>query len=218
MTFVNVGQGDCCYIRKNNKVIFIDTGGLSYKDVATSSLIPFLKKKRVYDIDLVITTHEDYDHTGALSILQQNFTIKECINDASLFPIDIDGIHFTNYNTFFTNKSDDNDKSLVIGFRLFNTDFLIMGDAPIEVEKQMIKTYKSIPCDILKVGHHGSDTSTCDEFVKFISPKEAVLSVGRNRYGHPSKKVINILEKNNVKVRSTLEEGSITYTSYTFAL
>ena len=218
VTFINVGQGDSCLITHRYTSILIDTGGSIYRDIANDCLIPYFKSERIYDIDLVITTHEDYDHMGALSTLKQNFTVKEWINDASKFPIDIDGIRFVNYNTFYTERSDDNDKSLVIGFRLFNTDFLIMGDAPIEVEKQMIKTYKSIPCDILKVGHHGSDTSTCDEFVKFISPKEAVLSVGRNRYGHPSKKVINILEKNNVKVRSTLEEGSITYTSYTFAL
>ena len=218
VTFINVGQGDACLITHQYTSILIDTGGSLYNDIANDCLIPYFKSERIYDIDLVITTHEDYDHMGALSTLKQNFTVKEWINDASKFPIDIDGIRFVNYNTFYTERSDDNDKSLVIGFRLYNTDFLIMGDAPIEVEKQMIKTYKSIPCDILKVGHHGSDTSTCDEFVKFISPKEAVLSVGRNRYGHPSKKVINILEKNNVKVRSTLEEGSITYSSYTFAL
>ncbi|MBO4285960.1 MAG: MBL fold metallo-hydrolase, partial [Bacilli bacterium] len=215
VTFINVGQGDACLITHQYTSILIDTGGSLYNDIANDCLIPYFKSERIYDIDLVITTHEDYDHMGALSTLKQNFTVKEWINDASKFPIDIDGIRFVNYNTFYTERSDDNDKSLVIGFRLYNTDFLIMGDAPIEVEKQMIKTYKSIPCDILKVGHHGSDTSTCDEFVKFISPKEAVLSVGRNRYGHPSKKVIDILNKNNVKIRSTMEEGSITYTSYT---
>ena len=218
VTFINVGQGDACLITHQYTSILIDTGGSLYNDIANDCLIPYFKSERIYDIDLVITTHDDYDHMGALSALKENFTVKERINDASMFPIDIDGIRFVNYNTFYTDKSDDNDKSLVIGFRLFNTDFLIMGDAPIEVEKQMIKIYKSIPCDILKVGHHGSSTSTCDEFVKFISPKEAVLSVGRNRYGHPSQKVIDILNKNNVKIRSTMEEGSITYTSYTFAL
>ena len=218
VTFINVGQGDACLITHRYTSILIDTGGSIYNDIANDCLIPYFKSQRIYDIDLVITTHEDYDHMGALASLQQNFTVKEYINDAKKFPIDIDGIHFTNYNTFYTDKSEDNDKSLVIGFRLFNTDFLIMGDAPIDVEKQMIKTYSSVPCDILKVGHHGSNTSTCDEFVKFVSPKEAVLSVGRNRYGHPSQKVIDILDKNNVVIRSTLKEGSITYSSYTFAL
>ena len=107
----------------------------------------------------------------------------------------------------------------MIGFSLSNVDFLIMGDAPISIEKQMMKKYRHIPCDILKVGHHGSDTSTSDEFVKFLSPKEAIISAGKNnKYGHPHKSVIQTLKNNNVKIRSTFIEGSISYTYYSFAL
>ena len=218
VTFINVGQGDSCLISHRFHTVLIDTGGSIYQDIGKDCLIPFFKSQRMYSIDLLITTHEDYDHMGAASTLKENFVVKNHITDYQNFPIEYNGITFTNYNTFSALWEEDNDKSLVIGFKLFNTDFLIMGDAPIKIEKEMIKTYKSIPCDILKAGHHGSNTSTCDEFVKFVSPKEAVLSVGRNNYGHPHKKVINILNNNHVKIRSTLDEGSISYTSYSFAL
>lgn len=218
VTFINVGQGDCCLITHQFTSVLIDTGGSIYTDIGKDCLIPYFKSQRIYNIDLVITTHDDYDHMGALASLKENFTVKNYIKEAEMFPIDIGGLHFTNYNTFTALHKEENDSSLVIGFRLFNTDFLITGDAPIAVEKEIIKTYKDVPCDILKVGHHGSDTSTCDEFVKFLSPKEAVISVGRNKYGHPSKKVINTLTNNHVRIRSTLEEGSISYTSYSFAL
>ena len=218
VTFINVGQGDACLITHKYTSILIDTGGSIYTDIATECLIPYFKSRRLYDIDLVITTHDDYDHMGALASLREHFTVKDYIKEKEKFPIDINGLRFTNYNTFFTSTSEENDKSLVIGFNLFNTDFLIMGDAPIKVEKEIIKNYKYVPCDILKVGHHGSNTSTCDEFIEFISPKEAIISVGRNYYGHPHKSVLDTLKKNNVKIRTTKQEGSISYISYRFAL
>lgn len=216
VTFINVGQGDCCLITHKYTSVLIDTGGSIYTDIGKECLIPYFKSRRIYDIDLVITTHDDYDHMGALASLKENFVVKDYIKEASKFPLNYNGISFTNYNNYYSSTNDDNDKSLVIGFNLFNIDFLIMGDAPIKVEKEMIKNYKSIPCDILKAGHHGSNTSTCDEFVKFVSPKEAIISVGRNNYDHPHKSVLDILKKNNVIIRSTLLEGSITYSSFAF--
>ena len=218
VTFINVGQGDSCLISHRYHTVLIDTGGSIYQDIATECLIPFFKSQRIYSIDLLITTHDDYDHMGAASSLMEHFTVKNYITDYQSFPIEYNGMTFTNYNTFSTLWNEDNDKSLVIGFSLGNTNYLIMGDAPIKIEEEMIKTYKSIPCDVLKVGHHGSDTSTSDKFIKSISPKEAVISVGKNKYGHPSKKVITTLEDNHVKIRSTMTEGSISYTSYSFAL
>jgi len=219
VTFINVGQGDSCLITHKYTSVLIDTGGSIYTDIGQECLIPYFKSRRIYDIDLVITTHDDYDHMGALASLENHFTVKNYIKEVDKFPIDIGGIHFTNYNTFLTSSSEENDKSLVIGFSLSNVDFLIMGDAPISVEKQMMKKYRQIPCDILKVGHHGSDTSTSDEFVKFLSPKEAIISAGKNnKYGHPHKSVIQTLKNNNVKIRSTFIEGSISYTYYSFAL
>lgn len=211
VSFINVGQGDSCLIRSGNVSVMIDTGGSLYTDIANDTLIPFLKKNRIYDLDLVITTHNDYDHSGALTELNKNFKIKNYVNDDDKFPISIGGITFTNYNNHIDELEDDNEKSLVIGFKIGKINYLIMGDASIEIEKNIIKEYKNIPCDVLKVGHHGSKTSTCKEFVGFLSPKEAIVSVGRNYYGHPDKEVIKILNSMNVTIRRTDLEGTISY-------
>ena len=216
VTFINVGQGDACLIRKQDTTILIDTGGNKYSDIATESLIPFLKKKRIYDIDLVITTHDDYDHSGALTSLKDNFIVKNYIKNAESFPLKCGGVELTNYN-IYGGGSDDNMNSLVIGFNLMHTSFLITGDAPIEIENKIMDDNRYIPCDVLKVGHHGSNTSTSDTFIKYLKPKEAIISVGKNNsYGHPHKSVLDILNRYHVTIKRTDELGTITYSNYIF--
>ena len=215
--FINVGQGDACLIRKGTTTILIDTGGLSYMDLAKESLVPFMQKKRIYNVDLVITTHNDYDHCGALDSLKENFYVKDVVTDVTSFPIDINGITLKNYNNHISEYGEDNEQSLVVGFHLVDKDFLIMGDAPTSVEKTIMSEYDHIDCDILKAGHHGSKTSTCDEFIQYLKPETAIISCGENnRYGHPHKSVIQILEKNNVEIRRTDIEGTITYKNAIF--
>ncbi len=216
VSFINVGQGDSCLIRKGTTTILIDTGGLTYTDLAKDSLIPFMQKQRIYNVDLVILTHDDFDHNGAYDSLEENFYVKNLVTEASSFPINVGGITFNNYNNH-TESGEDNNKSLVIGFHLGDKDFLITGDAPKEIENKMMREYDHIPCNILKVGHHGSNTSTSDAFIKYLSPKEGVISCGiNNRYGHPHKEVISILKNNNVLIRRTDIEGTITYRNYIF--
>ena len=87
VNFINVGQGDCTLIRNKNKTVLIDTGGLTYMDVANESLVPYLRKKRIYKIDAVIITHYDDDHCGALSSLMKSYSVKavydyNCVMDA----------------------------------------------------------------------------------------------------------------------------------------
>lgn len=212
VSFINVGQGDACLIRKGNTSVLIDTGGSTYKDIAKTTLIPFLEKNRIYRLDLVITTHDDFDHSGAFDSLKENFYIKQRITEATDFPISINGMNFYNYNNHIADFNEENDKSLVVGFSLMNKDFLIMGDAPIKVEQAIMKEYQRLNCDILKVGHHGSNTSTSEEFIKYLSPKTAIISCGKNnKYGHPHSKVINILKKYHVEILRTDEIGTITY-------
>ncbi|MCR5309217.1 MAG: MBL fold metallo-hydrolase [Bacilli bacterium] len=217
VSFINVGQGDCCLIRDGNNTVLIDTGGLAYKDLATSSLIPYFKRKRLYNIDCVFLTHDDYDHCGALDSLKEHFKVKNVIRKYDLFPIKIGKITFNNYNIFSYNSSEENDNSLVIGFSICKLNFLVTGDAPIEIENKIMEKYSNIPCDILKVGHHGSKTSTSDSFVKYLSPKEAVISCGKNnKYGHPNDSVIKILNNNGVVIKRTDILGTITYSNYKF--
>ena len=87
-----------------------------------------------------------------------------------------------------------------------------MGDAPSYVEKEIIKNEAEIKCDILKVGHHGSNTSTCEDWLKYLSPKEAIISCGKNnKYGHPNKEVVSLLSKYKIKIHRTDLEGTIVY-------
>ena len=211
--FINVGQGDSTLIRVKNQTILIDTGGSLYKDIADDVLIPYLRSKRIYNIDLLITTHDDFDHSGAAYLLCENFKVRNYVSSYKDFPIDVGNLRLENYNIYPELWKDDNDKSLVIGFNLFSKYFLIMGDAPIKIEKEIIKNNPNFNADVLKIGHHGSDTSTCKEFLDSISPKEAIVSVGKNYYGHPNKKVINLLNSKKIKIHRTDFEGTIVYSS-----
>ena len=95
-----------------------------------------------------------------------------------------------------------------------NYSFLFTGDAGVNRERDILEEYDLESIDFLKVGHHGSKTSTCDEFIKYLSPKEAIISCGgKNKYGHPHKEIIERLKKYNVKIRRTDEEGTICYFS-----
>lgn len=217
ISFINVGQGDATLIRYKNDAVLIDTGGLSYMDVAKESLIPFFKKKKIYDLDLIITTHNDYDHSGALEGLINNFKVKRYVNTASKFPIKIGNMVFNNLNKWVTEQKDENDRSLIIQFNLMDLNFLIMGDASKQIERKIINDNKKIKIDVLKVGHHGSKTSSSNEFIKFLSPRIAIISCGKNNYyGHPDKDVIAILKRNNVIIRRTDLEGTITFCKYLY--
>ncbi len=210
--FINVGQGDATLIRRKDTSILIDTGGQKNMDIAKESLIPFFKKHQIYDIDLLITTHDDFDHSGGVDSLIKNFTVKRYEKDYKSFPISIGGITLTNYNVYPDLWKDENDSSLVIGFKSKEYHYLIMGDAPKKIETQIMKDHASIPCDILKVGHHGSNTSSSEAFIKYLSPNVGVISCGKkNRYGHPHSDVLAILTRYKVQIRRTDLEGTITY-------
>lgn len=217
VNFINVGQGDCTLIRNQNKVALIDTGGLSYMDVANESLIPYLKKKRIYKIDMVFITHYDYDHSGALEELKKNYKVNNVYDYTSIFPVSMGDITFNNYN-YYASSNDENEKSLVVGFHNANKDFVIMGDAPISIEKEIIKHHSSVPCDILKVGHHGSNTSSSEEWIKYLTPEEAIISCGKNnKYKHPHKEVVNLLNKYKIKIHRTDLEGTIVYKQFSLS-
>lgn len=210
--FINVGQGDSTLIRNKDKTILIDTGGNLYNDIALNCLIPFFKKEKIYDIDYLIITHDDYDHSGAKESLKENFTIKNELNYSS-FPLTIDDINIQNLNPYssFIDKGE-NDSSLVLYFNFLNLDFLLMGDASKVIENNILNEVSYLNVDILKVGHHGSSTSTSYNFIKTIKPKEAIISCGKNnKYGHPSIEVINILSYFDVNIRRTDIEGTIVY-------
>ena len=212
VSFIDVGQGNSCLIHTGMTTIMIDTGGNIYQDIAKDTLIPFLKKNQIYDIDYLITTHDDYDHSGAKESLINNYKVKKYIDNYQSFPIYIGGLNLINYNIYKDLWIEENDSSLVISFVIHNKTFLIMGDAPIIIEKEIIKDHPELDCDYLLVGHHGSNTSSDSSFIKQVSPIEAIISCGyNNKYGHPHDSVLKTLRKEGIKIRRTDLDGTIAY-------
>lgn len=210
--FINVGQGDSTLLKVNGENILIDTGGSLYNDLAVNTLIPFFRKNKVYQIDRVYITHYDNDHYFALDSLKKNFRVKK-IYDYNNFDSSLSNeFKIYNLNKNISNYVDENSRSLILYFVLGDLSFLLMGDSPKEVELDLISNYPCLTADILKVGHHGSNTSTHEKFIQHINPKEAIISCGENNiYHHPNDEVLKILEKNNVNIRRTDIEGTISY-------
>ena len=205
--FLNVGQGDCSvFIIPNSKdAILVDTGGNKYSDVATKKIIPFLESKGINKLRRVIITHDDFDHNGALNSLKENFAVEEVIETSNIKEINIGNAVFKNLNV---NEKRDNDGSIVLlgeygGYRL-----LLMGDASKYIEKKIVFDVGDI--DIVKIGHHGSNTSSDYEFLDRINGKIAIISVGKNNgYGHPHQEVLGNLYDLGYVVLRTDENNNI---------
>lgn len=229
ITFLDVGQGDSTIIIfPFGKTILIDTGGnyMSKSSIVENKTIPYLNSLGINKIDLVILTHGDYDHVGEFKNLKNNIKIdKVLINKGDINDIEKDIIKYKNvekvnnsYNfygydlLFLNNKiyNDENENSIVTYLNIKNKNILLMGDADKKVEQNIIKEYNLPKMDILKVGHHGSKTSSDVNFIKQINPSYSVISVGKNnRYGHPNKEVLQLLS--NTNILRTDETGSIKF-------
>jgi competence protein ComEC len=212
VSFINVGQGDAILIRDGWTSVMIDTGGSLYIDMATEVDIPYFRKNGIYDIDCLIASHGDFDHIGAAPSLKKNFRVKNYVDDAAFFPLDVGNLHFENLNTY--GYEEENDSSLVLSLDFMNKKWIFTGDAPSLVEKRIVKDNPNLDCDVLKLGHHGSKTSSCLEFLQALTPEVAIISVGeKNTYGHPNDEVLERLDSLGIPYRRTDLEGSITFSS-----
>lgn len=197
----------------------------------SSNTLTFLKSLGVTKLDALIISHGDYDHMGEALNIVSKFPVKQVIfnqgevNDLeqSLITVlnqkripytqDIETLKFSNTTLQFlttTLTTDENTNSLIIYMYLAGYTFLFMGDADINNEEEIIRNYNITNIDILKVGHHGSRTSTSTTFIETIKPKYAIISAGRNnRYGHPHAEVLTTLASTTV-LRTDLQ-GSIAF-------
>ena len=201
VVMIDVGQGDCFLIQQpfNQGNILIDTGGLRNKDLASLTLVPYLRSQGIFKLDYVFISHDDFDHCGAYESLSNQIeiehTVKEYQEEMKIGKVKIEMLKSDISN------DDNNDKSLVIKATINNLVYLFTGDASSIVEKDLIKKYPDLKVDILKVSHHGSATGTCSEFLETIKPKAALISCGKdNRYGHPSDIVLTRLEDYDIKI------------------
>ena len=234
---LDVSQGDSTLIHVANKTVLIDSGGtITYKNKSPSLVtdnvtIPTLKSLGIRKIDYLITTHGDYDHMGEAKNIVNNIKVENVIfNCGSYNNLEkslikhlksknisyyscIKELNLSSYKLqFLTTKvyDNENDNSNVIYLKYNNYKFLFMGDAGIDKEKDILEKYNLKDIDVLKVGHHGSNTSSSKTFIDHINPKYSVISVGKNnRYGHPNKEVLNNL--NNSKIYRTDQDGSIMF-------
>ena len=196
-----------------------------------SEIIPFMKSIGIKKLNYLILSHGDYDHMGEAINLVNNFKVEKVIfncgeyNDLEkelikvldkkkikYYPcirelnIDKNKLYFLQTKEY----DNENDNSNVIYTELNGYKFIFMGDAGVEKEKDIIGKYNLYNIDVLKVGHHGSKTSSSKYFIDNINPKYSIISVGKNnRYGHPNKEVLTNLEQS--KIYRTDQDGSIMF-------
>ena len=216
----SVGEADTHLIRfpYNKTNILIDTGENQTK--ITSEIIPSLKSIGVKKIDYLIITHGDKDHLGGASSLINNFKVKKVILNCGTYnELEetlikelkqkqikyyncIKELNINNQKIYFLNTKEydnENNNSSVIYFTYNHIKFLFMGDAEKEKELDIIDKYNIKDVTFLKVGHHGSDTSSNKDFITIINPKYSLISVGKNnRYNHPKETVLNTLKKSQI--------------------
>ena len=207
VTMINVGQGDSILIQApfHQHNILIDLPSNKEERV-----IDYLRSIGVYHIDTLIFTHPDSDHNGGKKAFLERFKVHDIVEGHQ-------DIHAKNISLVSLNHAthdNENDNSLVHVASLGHLSYCFMGDASVRVEKEIMMSY-DLSCDVLKIGHHGSKTSTDPLFIQKIQPSYALISAGKdNRYGHPHEDVLSTLEKYDVKTYVSALDGAVSIKSF----
>lgn len=203
---------------------------------ATYSVIPYLKSRGVTKLDKVFITHGDEDHFGDLLTISKKIKIKNLYfpngttkkkkflsavkqlskNGTRCYELlagdNIDSYFHFEFLSPFKEGIGENNDSLVMYTKIADKSFLFTGDLEIEGEHQLIKYWPTLTIDILKVGHHGSKTSSSPMFLDQLKPQEAIISCGRNNhFNHPNIEVLKELEKRQIDLFRTDQQGMIYY-------
>lgn len=211
----DVGQGDSSLIETSKSKIMIDACGYSYQ---------FFKKRGIKSLDYLIITHGHSDHYGKVEEVLKEVEVKMIIISAFTYEKEmLDMIE--NENVLRVKSGDaidtvdlhikvlapmvfsdnENNNSLVVQIKISNKTFLFMGDAEYEVENMLIDKYKeNLKSDIIKIGHHGSDSSSSELFLDYVEPDEAIISVGlNNKYNLPDKEILKRINERKIKLYQT---------------
>lgn len=237
---IDVGQADGILIRTEAGYIVVDAGLSGGED----EYVRYLRDAGVFEIEYLVLTHPHSDHIGGADAVLEEFDVKNVIlpnaeHTSSVYMKVLGLIQDENANAILAKAMESytmgdlkmtvlapngekydslNDFSVVLRVEFGNTSFLLTGDAEKVSELEMISRIPSelLDCDVLKLGHHGSSTSTSQEFYDAVSPSYAAISCGKdNEYGHPHKEILNRLSDliSAGKVYRTDEDGSIVFTS-----
>lgn len=235
VTFLDVGQGDAAVLQCGGQTMMIDGG----KAKASSYIYSWLKKNQISYLDVMVATHTDADHIGGLSgalnyakvgtaycpvtsgttktfqsfvkyLKKQgkSITVPKAGDEFSLGGAQVRILGPTDP------QAEGNNSSIVLKVTFGDTSFLFTGDAEREEEQELLESGYDLESTVLKVGHHGSDTSTSYLFLRTVNPQYAVISVGAdNTYGHPTEAVLSRLRDADVKTCRTDLQGTITAVS-----
>jgi competence protein ComEC len=233
--FIDVGQADSILITTNNEYMLIDAGDSSSK----KTLIDYFNKLQISGFKHVVATHPHEDHIGSMDDVIgnydiENFYMPDVLTTTKTFENMLDSLEAKSMTykvpdvgeKFYLGETiievlfldDDlnnlNDCSIVLRLTHGESSMIFMADASTLVEEEIMDGYDNIKSDLIKIGHHGSSYSSSLEFLEFINPKYAVISVGKNNiYKHPSNEILKRLEQNDIKVYRTDINGTIIFES-----
>lgn len=231
--FIDVGQGDSILIKSNGESMIIDGG----KRASSEKVVNYLKEQGVEDLKYMVGTHPHEDHIGGLVAVLDEFEVENImlpnvLADTIIFEdlldaIDREGLKIKKPKILDTIKvgnaeftvlapnsekySLTNDYSIVMRMDHGNNSFLFTGDAEKKSEGEMVENNKKfLDVDVLKAGHHGSNTSSTEDFLDAVNPKYAIISVAaKNSYGHPNKETLDSFADRDIKLYRTDRDGSV---------
>ncbi|MGL4736988.1 MAG: ComEC/Rec2 family competence protein [Cellulosilyticaceae bacterium] len=228
--FIDTGNSDAILIVNDGKTLLVDGGDNDDE----ARVVNYLRKQGVRKLDYVVATHPHADHIGGLDAVLDHYEvgqllvangsadtktyrdfIEAAMNRGVTPSVPLEGSHFELGEGSFTvlntqGAKETNNQSLVITYVNGKDKVLLMGDAEAEVERRILK--KVGPVDVLKLGHHGSRSSTTQDFLDRVKPKYAVITCGvNNKYGHPHKETLDKLK--HMEVHRSDKCGDIVFIS-----